>query len=140
MGSVFRSADAFGIEKILLGGICPVPPHRDIQKAALGATETVDYEHCPDLATKLLDMQADGWQILGIEQTNESITLDLFNNSSPQKTVLVLGNEVKGVSKEILEICDKHLEIKQYGHKKSLNISVCAGIVMHEFRTRARNS
>ena len=131
VGSCFRSADAFGINEVILGGISPRPPHRDIQKTALGATESVAWSHHPDLLLRLKELQSEGYRIVAIEQTADAIPLNKVALGSTDKLLLVFGNEVKGVSKVILEAADEVWEIPQVGIKKSLNISVCAGICMH---------
>jgi 23S rRNA (guanosine2251-2'-O)-methyltransferase len=132
VGSAFRTADAFRIEKIYLTGITGVPPHRDIQKTALGATESVAWEYVekPEEAAKML--RAQGYLILVVEQTDESIALQDFYPEDIQKYCLVFGNEIHGVSDAVVEVADGALDIPQTGTKHSLNISVCFGIVMWE--------
>lgn len=129
VGSAFRTADAFRIEKIFLTGITGVPPHREIQKTALGATESVAWEYVEDPAEAARQLRAGGYKILIIEQTNESITLDKFEPERTEKYCLVFGNEVNGVSEEVIKLGDIALEIPQAGTKHSLNISVCVGII-----------
>jgi len=130
IGSVFRTADAFKIEKILLCGITARPPHRDIHKTALGATESVDweyFEHTEDAVSALRDSH---FKIYAVEQADQSTSLENFHPDSKQKTALIFGNEVKGVKDEVIPKIDDCIEIPQFGTKHSLNIAVTVGIVM----------
>lgn len=133
VGATFRTADAFLIEKIILCGITPQPPHREIHKAALGATESVDWSHESDINTTISDLKSKGFEIIGIEQTSNSQMITDFTIDKTKKYALILGNEVEGISDEALENIDTFLEIPQLGTKHSLNVSVCGGIVMWEF-------
>lgn len=133
VGAVFRTADAFIIEKIILCGITPQPPHREIHKAALGATESVDWHYYESVKEAVLDLKTLKYEVLGIEQTNDSVMIGDYQIDQTKKYALVLGNEVDGVSDEILKDCDTFLELPQHGTKHSLNVSVCGGIVMWEF-------
>ena len=133
VGAVFRTADAFLIEKIILCGITPQPPHREIHKAALGATESVDWAYEKDIVTAINDLKSENFEIIGIEQTTDSTLITNFNINATQKYALILGNEVDGISDDALENIDTFLEIPQLGTKHSLNVSVCGGIVMWEF-------
>ena len=133
VGAVFRTADAFIIEKIVLCGITPVPPHREIHKAALGATESVDWIFEKEISTALQNLKKEGVEIIGIEQTTNSQNIDDFSIQKNKKYALVLGNEVEGLSDEAFKSYDAFLEIPQLGTKHSLNVSVCAGIAMWEF-------
>ena len=133
VGAVFRTADAFLIEKVVLCGITPQPPHREIHKAALGATESVDWIYEKDIATALQNLKADNFQILGIEQTSDSKMITDYSINKEEKYALVLGNEVDGLSEDALSKYDAFLEIPQLGTKHSLNVSICGGIVMWEF-------
>lgn len=133
VGAVFRTADAFLIEKIILCGITPQPPHREIHKAALGATESVDWIYAGDISAVLKNLKSINYQIIGIEQTSNSRTLTDFEILNTEKYAVVLGNEVEGLSDVALPFYDTFLEIPQLGTKHSLNVSVCAGIVMWEF-------
>lgn len=132
VGSVFRTADAFLINGICLCGFTPQPPHRDIHKTALGATDSVDwlyYEYTVDAVKALKER---GYQVLAIEQTEGSVLLnDYVQTGSP--TAFVFGNEVDGVSDEVIQACDGVIEIPQWGMKHSLNISVAAAVVLWEF-------
>jgi tRNA G18 (ribose-2'-O)-methylase SpoU len=132
VGSVFRTADAFLIEAIFLCGYTPQPPHRDIHKTALGATDTVDwiyFEKTPDAVHKL---QEAGYQVYAVEQAEKSIPLNEFRWNKQDKIALVFGNEVEGVNSQVLQQVDGCIEIPQQGMKHSLNISVAAGIVLWE--------
>ncbi|AQX86500.1 RNA methyltransferase [Elizabethkingia sp. HX WHF] len=133
VGAVFRTADAFIIEKVVLCGITPQPPHREIHKAALGATESVDWYYEKDVTDALQKLKSEGYKILAIEQTTGSIALNEQVISKDEKYVVIMGNEVDGVSDEALALCDGFIEIPQMGTKHSLNVSVCAGIIMWEF-------
>lgn len=133
VGAVFRTADAFLVEKILLCGITPQPPHREIHKSALGATESVEWHYYRDIKEAILDLKTLKYEVLGIEQTSDSQDITEFQINKEKKYAVVLGNEVEGISDEILKHCDGFLEIPQLGTKHSLNVSVCGGIVMWEF-------
>lgn len=133
VGSAFRTADAFRIEKIYLTGITGTPPHREIQKSALGATESVAWEYAESAAEAVKHIKASGYEIIIIEQTTASIPMHTFTPSSGKKYCLVFGNEVEGVSDGVIDQGDQAIEIPQTGTKHSLNISVCLGIVAWEF-------
>ena len=133
IGSVFRSSDAFLIEKICLCGITACPPHRDIHKTALGATETVTWCYYENTLDALNELRANDYKIAAIEQVENSISLSDFKPEKNQKYALVMGNEVKGVSQEVVSFSDLCIEVPQYGTKHSLNISVCTGIVIWDF-------
>ena len=133
VGAVFRTADAFIVEKIVLCGITPQPPHREIHKAALGATESVDWIYDKNISAALDNLKKENYQIVGIEQTSNSEIITDYQIKKDQKYALVLGNEVDGLSDEALPLYDSFLEIPQLGTKHSLNVSVCGGIVMWEF-------
>ena len=133
VGSVFRTADAFLISGICLCGFTPQPPHRDIQKTALGATESVDWLYYENTKVAVLALKEQGYKVFAIEQTQGSISLENFKTYlSNEPVAFVFGNEVEGVSDEVLAICDGAVEIPQYGMKHSLNISVAAAIVLWE--------
>jgi 23S rRNA (guanosine2251-2'-O)-methyltransferase len=129
VGSAFRTADAFRIEKIILSGITASPPHREIQKTALGATESVDWEYQKDAKETILALKKQNYTIIAVEQCQNSIELQEYKSDKQEKTVLIFGNEVEGVSDELLNVSDLQLEIPQIGTKHSLNISVSIGIV-----------
>jgi tRNA G18 (ribose-2'-O)-methylase SpoU len=132
VGSVFRTGDAFLIEAIFLCGYTAQPPHRDIHKTALGATETVDWIYFEKTLDAVLELKSKGYKVYGIEQVEGSIMLDQFSYDKKEKIALVFGNEVEGVNDEVLKICDGCIEIPQQGMKHSLNISIAAGIVLWE--------
>jgi 23S rRNA (guanosine2251-2'-O)-methyltransferase len=135
VGSAFRTADGFLIEKIYLTGITGTPPNREIQKTALGATESVPWEYISDPGQAVRQLKAEGYTIIVIEQTTESQSLDAFQSNTQSKYALVFGNEVNGVSESVINEADLALEIPQGGSKHSLNVSVCLGIVVwHIFR------
>jgi 23S rRNA (guanosine2251-2'-O)-methyltransferase len=130
VGSVFRTADAFLIEAIFLCGYTPQPPHRDINKTALGATETVDWIYYTTTKEAVDDLKSRNYEVYGIEQTEGSISLENFAANDDEKLAVVFGNEVEGVDADVLKLCDGSIEIPQLGMKHSLNISVAAGIVL----------
>ena len=132
VGSIFRSADAFRIDRIWLCGITPAPPSAEIHKTALGAEDSVRWEHRPDASTLVKALRAEGYVVVSIEQTEHSISLGEFRRSFGKKYALVFGNEVDGVSQEVVDASDFAVEIPQYGTKHSLNVSVCAGVVLWE--------
>ena len=137
VGSVFRTADAFLIERICLCGITPQPPKAEIHKTALGAEESVDWEYHATTLEAVHQLKRDGYTICSIEQVHDSIGLKEFAINDGQRIAIVLGNEVKGVGQEVVDASDKCIEIPQYGTKHSLNISCCAAIVMwHCFQFR----
>ena len=138
VGAAFRTADAFLVEKIILCGITPKPPHREIHKAALGATESVDWQFYESVKEAVIDLKTLGYEVVGIEQTSNSVMITDFEINKTKKYALVLGNEVEGISDEILTDLDVCLEIPQLGTKHSLNVSVCGGIVMWEFFKKLR--
>lgn len=133
VGSVFRTADAFLVEKIYLCGITAQPPHRDIQKTALGATDSVDWEYVEDVVALSRKLKEDNIHLCAIEQAEDAIMLDDFTPESAQKYAIIFGNEVKGVQQEIVSMSDTVIEIPQLGTKHSLNISVSAGVVIWDF-------
>ncbi|MBP9151697.1 MAG: RNA methyltransferase [Flavobacteriales bacterium] len=131
IGSVFRTSDAFAVEKIILCGITAQPPHREIEKSALGATESVQWEYRETCIEAVKLLKADGVKVIGVEQVEGAIPLDKVDVGS-NHLALVFGNEVKGVSQEVLKSCDTFIEIPQFGTKHSLNISVSVGVVLWE--------
>ncbi|NJN40900.1 MAG: RNA methyltransferase [Flammeovirgaceae bacterium] len=133
VGSVFRTADAFRIEKIILTGITGTPPHREIHKTALGATESVAWTFEKNPVAAIEALKKEGYMIIAIEQTSESQSLQTFQQDTKKKYCLVFGNEVNGVSDSVIEMCDYAIEVPQAGTKHSLNISVCVGVVVWEF-------
>lgn len=133
VGSAFRTSDAFKIEKIFLTGITGTPPHREIEKTALGATSSVEWHYAERTSDVLKLLKAANYIIIAIEQTSESTSLEHFTPEQGKKYCLLFGNEVHGVSEEAMELSDVAIEIPQAGTKHSLNISVCLGIVSWEF-------
>lgn len=134
VGSVFRTADAFLIEAIYLCGITGTPPHRDIQKTALGATETVTWKHFTSTMEAVDALKAEGYKIAAIEQAEHATMLQDVAYNGTDKLALVFGNEVDGVEQQVVDVADMVIEIPQLGTKHSLNISVSAGVVLWEMR------
>jgi len=133
IGSIFRTADSFRIEEIYLCGITAQPPHREIQKTALGATESVKWSYFENPVEAIFDAQSNGHKLVIIEQVEGSLMLDEFIPSPKEKYTLVFGNEINGVSNELLPKSDVVMEIPQFGTKHSFNVSVSAGIVLWHF-------
>ena len=130
VGSIFRTSDAFLVEKIYLCGITPTPPHREIQKTALGATESVDWQYAENTLDVVNQLKKEGWTILALEQTTNSVMLDELKVEKGEKIAIVLGNEVEGVNQEVINLCNKAVEIPQFGTKHSFNVSVSCGIML----------
>ncbi|WP_299256137.1 RNA methyltransferase [uncultured Aquimarina sp.] len=139
IGSVFRTADAFLVKKIYLCGITATPPHKDIQKTALGATDTVDWEYCQNTLDLVNILQSKNIKILSIEQAENAIMLNNFNPKSDQTYAVIFGNEVKGVQQEVVSASNTVIEIPQYGSKHSLNISVSAGVVIWDLFSKIKS-
>jgi 23S rRNA (guanosine2251-2'-O)-methyltransferase len=133
IGSVFRTSDAFLVEKIYLCGLTASPPHKDIHKTALGSTDSVDWVYFEKTIDALHLLKEQGVKMIGIEQTENSCLLENFIPVPGERYAVIFGHEVRGVDQEVLDGCDFSIEIPQYGTKHSLNISVCAGIVIWEF-------
>lgn len=133
IGAIFRTADAFKIEAIYLVGITARPPHREIQKTALGATESVKWEYFEKFEDCFIQLQKEKRKILAIEQTENSTSSYDIPSLEDSSYAIVLGNEVDGVKQETINLCNGAIEIPQFGTKHSLNVSVCAGILMYEF-------
>jgi len=138
IGSVFRTCDAFLIEAIYLVGICATPPNRDIQKSALGATETVTWKYFADIKACIGELRHQKCDIMTIEQSDKSVMLDEFHPENDKRYALIFGNEVEGVSDFAIQFCDTCIEIPQFGMKHSLNVSVSAGIVLWDFVSKMR--
>lgn len=130
VGSIFRTADAFLIDSIYLCGITPQPPKPEIHKTALGAEDSVTWHYYPDTLAAIQQLKRDGYIICTIEQVHDSVSLEKFSVKTDQPLAIVLGNEVKGVSQDVVDASDLCVEIPQHGTKHSLNISCCAAIVM----------
>lgn len=134
VGSAFRTADSFKIDKVWLCGICAVPPSAEIHKSALGAEDSVAWEHVDDTMEVVRRLKEDGYTIVSAEQTMDSVMLDTFVPEKGRKYAVVFGNEVAGVSQEVVDASDFALEIPQYGTKHSLNVSVSMGVILWHFR------
>lgn len=136
VGSVFRTADAFNVSGIFLCGFTPAPPHRDIHKTALGATESVSWQYEKDIENILQQLKNEDYKIYAVEQTHNSVDLQHFQPDPDAKSAFIFGNEVSGVSDKALAYCDASIEIPQWGSKHSLNISVSVGVVLWEIVRR----
>jgi len=136
VGSIFRTADGFAVEKIILCGITGQPPHREIEKTALGATNSISWEYVQDIAAAISSLRSKNYKIIAIEQAENSQFLHTYSPSSQEKYALILGNEVHGVSDEAMKLIDDCLEIPQFGTKHSLNVVVSAGIVLWDFASK----
>ena len=132
IGSIFRTCDAFLIEAIYLCGISATPPHKEIHKSALGAEETVDWKYFETTMQAVEELQANGYEIWGVEQTQASISPEHFTLSPQKSYALIFGNEVRGIQQEAVDRCHGCIEIPQLGTKHSFNVSVSAGIVLWE--------
>ncbi len=138
-GSVFRTADAFLLEGIILCGITATPPHREIHKTALGATESVSWNYFPETSQAVAQLKREGYKVLAVEQVDHSVDLADFQPEKHVKYALVFGNEVKGVDEEVLMRCDGCIEIPQFGTKHSLNVAVTAGMIVWDFYSKTRH-
>ena len=134
VGSAFRTADSFKIDKVWLCGICAVPPSAEIHKSALGAEDSVEWEYVKDTMDAIRKLKEDGYTIVSAEQTVDSVMLDTFVPAQEKKYAVVFGNEVSGVSQEVVDASDFALEIPQFGTKHSLNVSVSMGVVLWHFK------
>lgn len=133
VGSVFRTSDAFLIDKIYLTGITATPPNKEIFKTAIGATKSVEWQYVKDVKEACLDLIKAGYTLIGIEQTNKSLSLQNYVVNKDEKYAIVMGNEVQGLSDDILPLLNAAIEIPQFGTKHSLNVSVCTGICLWHF-------
>ncbi len=136
VGSVFRTGDAFRIEAVWLCGISATPPATEIHKTALGAEDSVEWHYCPTAAEAVARLRAGGCRVLAVEQAEGSTKLHEFSPERGVRYAVVLGNEVKGVHQEVIDLCDGCLEIPQFGTKHSMNVSVTAGIIIYRFAER----
>lgn len=136
VGSIFRTCDGFAVEQICLCGITGRPPHREIEKTALGATQSVSWAYYSEPLQAIEQLRKEGYIIVAVEQAEKSIMLDQFNATKDEKYALIFGNEVNGVSDEIMKAIDACIEIPQFGTKHSFNIVVSAGIVLWDFFTK----
>lgn len=133
VGSVFRTSDAYLVEKIFLCGITAVPPSAEIHKTALGAEDTVQWEYAENTVAVVDSLKANGYKVIAIEQVEDSVSLNDFVIDDNRKYAVIFGNEVKGVQQSVIDQCDACIELPQFGTKHSLNVSVTAGIVIWEF-------
>ena len=138
VGSAFRTGDAFAIEKIILTGITATPPHREIEKTALGATQSVEWKHFADNIEAIKALKDDGYEIWAVEQAADSTPLQDFKIDTTQKIALVFGNEVHGVDEDIMDLVDGCIEIPQFGTKHSFNVSVTIGIVLWDLVSKIK--
>lgn len=138
IGSVFRTGDAFRIEKIYLCGYTATPPNKDIAKTALGATKSVDWEHREDIKELIQELKQNATEVYAIEQASNSVMLDEFHPKKKVKTAVIFGNEVQGVQQEAIDLCDGVIEIPQIGTKHSLNISVSNGVVLWDLYAKLK--
>ncbi len=136
IGSIFRTADGFAVEQVCLCGITAQPPHREIEKTALGATQSISWHYYATPLEAVKQLRADGYKIIAIEQAENSTMLQAFDPSPQEKYALIFGNEVNGVSDEVMTDIDACIEIPQFGTKHSFNIVVSAGIVLWDFFTK----
>lgn len=139
VGSAFRTADSFKADKVWLCGICAVPPSAEIHKSALGAEDSVGWEHVDDTMEAVMRLKTEGYKIVSVEQTSRSVMLDGFVPEKGGKYALVFGNEVAGVRQDVVDASDFSLEIPQFGTKHSLNVSVSVGVILWHFRYNMMN-
>lgn len=133
VGSIFRTSDAYIVERVYLCGITSTPPHAEIHKTALGAEDSVNWQYAENTVDVILELKKNGYTVLAIEQVEGSCLLSDFRIDKNKKYAVVLGNEVKGVQQSVINECDGCIELPQFGTKHSLNVSVTAGIVIWEF-------
>ena len=133
IGSLFRTCDCFGVQKLILSGYSAAPPRREIAKTALGADSWIPWEKAADPKMMLKSLKEEGWRIVGLEITDNAVDVASYEPSS--KTALLLGNEVAGVSEDLLAMCDDVVRILMFGKKESLNVAVAAGVALHHLRT-----
>lgn len=133
VGSIFRTSDAFAIDRIVISGISATPPQKEITKTAIGATKSVTWEYVDDCTTWIKNHKTDNTKVVAVEQTTNSVMLSDFKLDPKDHYFIVVGNEVDGVRDEVLELCDGVVEIPQHGTKHSLNVAVCTGIVLWHF-------
>ena len=134
VGSAFRTADAFGVDRMYLCGICACPPSAEIHKSALGAEQSVAWEHCDDTLAAVESLRAQGYVIVCVEQTEGAVSLEDFVREDGRRYAVVFGNEVDGVQQSVADAADIVLEIPQWGTKHSLNVSVAVGVILWHFR------
>jgi 23S rRNA (guanosine2251-2'-O)-methyltransferase len=136
IGSIFRSADCFAIAHVFLCGITATPPHREINKTALGATDSVDWSYFESTEDLIKQLKTDGWLICSVEQAQNSVSMLNLSLNRQKKYCFILGNEVDGVNQEVINLSDYIIELEQFGTKHSINVSVCAGIILWEARKK----
>ncbi|HTK22254.1 MAG TPA: RNA methyltransferase [Mucilaginibacter sp.] len=140
VGSIFRTCDGFAVEQVCLCGITGQPPHREIEKTALGATQSINWTYHTEPLHAIEQLRKEGYKIIAIEQAEKSIMLNQFETAESEKYALIFGNEVNGVSDEVMKVIDACIEIPQFGTKHSFNIVVSAGIVLWDFFTKLVDS
>ena len=140
VGACFRSGDAFRIDGLDLCGITCNPPHRDILKSALGASDHVPWTAHDTALSAVIALKEDGWKVAALEQASDSLPLHQWSPSTSERWAIVLGNEVRGVSREVLDACDEVIEMPQYGVKQSINVSVCAGVALWQAALHLRHA
>jgi len=139
VGSIFRTCDAFAVEKLFLCGITAKPPHKEINKTAIGATDSVNWEYAGDITTLAKELKESSYKLIGVEQTDKSVKLQDYKPESKQaRLALIFGNEVQGLSGSLLPLLDDALEVPQYGTKHSINVAVCAGVVIWDILKKYR--
>jgi len=138
VGAAFRNADAFGIDELILSGFSPAPPRPEISKAAIGAVEYVSWRQADNILNTVKKLKNENYLILGLEHTAESILLPEYQPPCDKNICLLFGNEVTGIDEDILPLVDSFLEIPQYGHKHSLNVSVTVGVALYAFLEKCR--
>ena len=140
VGSIFRSCDAFLIDEIILCGITPKPPNREIRKTALGSTDSVKWSYFENIQDAILKLKKEKYQIISVEQANKSTDLKNFKIKSKKKYALIFGNEINGVNQKVVDMSDDVVEIPQFGTKHSFNVSVTVGIVIWDFFTKIKTN
>lgn len=140
IGSIFRTSDALGVEKIIICGISATPPNAEIHKTALGAEDSVAWEYVQSTCDAIKHIKLEGYLVYALEQTTNSIDLRDFNPSNASKHSFVLGNELKGVSQDVINLCDGSIEIPQFGTKHSFNVAVTAGMVLWDYFSKVHNT
>lgn len=136
IGSIFRTCDAFCVSQIAICGISATPPNKEIHKTAIGAEQSVDWQYFPTTIDAIESLKVDGFKVMAVEQAEGSIDIRNFNPNSSEKYAFILGNEVEGVSDDVMELVDGCIEIPQYGTKHSLNVSITAGIMLYDYHTK----
>ncbi len=138
IGSVFRSSDAFAVERVILCGISATPPSAEIHKSALGAELSMQWKHYDESKEAIAELKREGYTIVSVEQTENSVTLSEFTLKEGERYAFVFGNEVHGVQQEVVDMSDLSVEVPQFGTKHSLNVSVCVGVVLWEVASKLK--